>query len=90
VFSVQSAFSVHVRRLFNIYSLIVIMLNSYGECCRLLGLQYPRSINDLFRNWLLQLGRKERKEILVGATFGLVGMKLFLTNLHKNIYTGTI
>jgi hypothetical protein len=32
------------------------------------GIQRPASINGLFTNWLLRIGLKSRKQILVGAT----------------------
>jgi hypothetical protein len=31
------------------------------------NIQCPMSINDMFKNWLLALGRKQRRQILVRA-----------------------
>jgi hypothetical protein len=36
------------------------------------GIQSPTSINYMFTSWLLALGRKRRKQILVGATASIL------------------
>jgi hypothetical protein len=59
---------VPVKKLFNIcfychYAKFLWQALQFG-----FGLQSQTSINDMFINWLFQLGCKQRKQILVGAT----------------------
>jgi hypothetical protein len=50
------------------------------------GIHGPSSINDMFTNWVLGLGHKQRKEILgeclqYAESYGLVEMISYLINL---------
>jgi hypothetical protein len=57
---VQNVSFVHVKKLFNICFLIVIMLNSYGSAAiQVCFTKSNKYINDMFTNWLLQLGHKQ-------------------------------